>query len=161
MGRTVNMEGVGNYEPAPAGQYTVTFAKGEWDRAGERAKHPGEEYYKWQLTIADEIEGASGKTIYRNWNLLPQSLFVMRGDLQVLGYEEAFGEGALDANDFDVDAAIEWATGRRALATVVVQEYRYPEGHQKYGQTRRSNDITKLEQLEIPEMLAPASRRRG
>lgn len=161
MGRTIDFTGVGDYKPAPAGDYTVELTKFSWETAGANSKNPGSEYVKAQTTITDESSedgtGVQGKTIFVNWSMLPQALWNFQQAAVAFGIDPSRVEGA----GVDIDAVLADMVGRKAIASVNVEEYRYPQGHAKFGQTRSSNNVTGWQQAEIPEALSPASRRRG
>lgn len=160
VGRTVDFTGVGDFKPAPRGEYTTEFTKFEFAET-KTGKNAGSEYVKGQWTITDELaeDGetkVSGKIIFHNWSLLPQSLWVFKGDAVAAGIEPERLDGAVD-----IEAVLADMIGRKTISTVEVEDYTYPDGHQKAGQHRYSNSISKMEQADIPEALSPAGRRRG
>lgn len=159
VGRTIDFTGVGDYKPAPRGTYTIEFTKYEFAET-KSGKNAGSEYVKGQWTITDELADdgetkVSGKVVYHNWSLLPQSLWVFKGDAVAAGIEPARLEGAVD-----IEAILTDMVGRKTIGEVEVEDYVYPEGHQKAGQHRYSNSISSMTQADIPEALQPAGRRR-
>jgi hypothetical protein len=161
MGRVVDTSEVGTYKPVPTQRYVVELTGGDWVKI-KNGKNAGEDMYKAKLTIVDETaengEHVQGKVIFRNWNTMTNSLWVYFNDMEALGADPA----VLANPQHDMEAFIPTMIGRKAIANVIQTEYRYPEGHAKYGQSRFSNDIEgSLEQLDIPEALQPAGRRRG
>lgn len=160
MGRTIDFTGVGDYKPAPAGTYTTEFSKFEFTEI-KSGKNAGEEMVKGQWIITDELADdgetkVSGKVIFRNYQLLPQSLWVFKADAIAAGIDPDELAGQVD-----IEAVLQAMVGRKTISEVTVSDYVYPEGHQKAGQHRFSNEIAGMEQADIPEALAPAGRRRG
>lgn len=160
MGRTIDFTGVSDYKPAPRGPYTLEFTKYEFATT-KTGKNAGAEYVKGQWTIVDELaeDGetkVSGKIVFHNWSLLPQSLWVFKQDAVAAGIEPTQLDGAVD-----IEAVLAELVGRKAIGEVTVEEYTYPEGHAKAGQTRYSNAIASLTQAELPEALTAGGRRRG
>lgn len=176
MGRTIDFTGVGDYKPAPAGTYTTEFSKFEFTEI-KSGKNAGEEMVKGQWIITDELADdgetkVSGKVIYRNYQMLLQSLWVFKGDAIAAGIDPSRVSGKLYIRKSDaeedgnpgaesVEAVLTDMVGRKTISEVTVSDYVYPEGHQKAGQHRFSNEIAGMEQADIPEALAPAGRRRG
>lgn len=158
MGRVVNMAEAGNYKPAATGDYVLEFTGGEWVKI-KNGPNTGEDMYKAKFVIQDEVdangEPVQGKVIYHNWNTMPKSLWVYFRDAAALGASKE----DLENPALDLEVHIPTLVGRKALGHVTTSEYRYPEGHSKFGQSRFSNDIESLEALDVPEALQPAGRR--
>lgn len=166
MGRTIDFTGVGEYKPAPAGTYTVEFVKFSFEQT-KNGKNAGAEYIKGQGSIVDETaengEPVQGKAIWFNWSLLPQALWRFNQDATAFGVDLSQFQ-TTDENGkvtLDIERAVEAMVGRKANVTVSVEEYKYPEGHAKFGTSRWSNPVQNIEEAELPEVLAPASRRRA
>lgn len=159
-GRTIDFTGVGDYKPASAGNYTLELVKYSFEESGASSKNPGSEYVKAQTAITDETdemgEPVQGKVVFVNWSLLPQALWNFKGAAIAFGIDPTRLEGAVD-----IEAILGDMQGRKAIGTVTVEEYKYPAGHAKHGQSRWSNQVTDWQQADIPEALSPASRRRG
>lgn len=164
MGRTIDFTGVGDYKPAPGGSYTTEFSKYEFVEI-KNGKNAGQEQVKSQWIITDEFAAemdpatgepvkVSGKVIFRNYQLLTQSLWVFKGDAVAAGIDPARLDGAVD-----IEAVLADMVGRKTVSDVVVTDYVYPEGHAKAGQHRYSNEIVSMQEAELPEMLTPGGRR--
>src|SRR5437588_13003186 len=98
----VNLAGVetGN-DPVPAGRYLVKVTDCSEEEAGDKAKHPGSAYIKWELTIQspEEMTGvidldtkesktvkSQGRKLFVNTSLLPNALFAFKGILESSGH---------------------------------------------------------------------------
>lgn len=156
MGRTIDFSNVSDYKPAPAGSYTVEKGKHEFATT-KSGVNIGAEYVKAQLTITDDASAdgtpVSGKVVFINWSLLPQSLWRFKSDAIAFGIDPDRLEGTVD-----IEAILADMTGRKAVADVGVTSYRYPEGHAKFGQVRESNEVSNLQQAELPAALTPRRR---
>lgn len=160
MGRTIDFTGVGDFTPAPSGGYTLEFASFEFAEI-KSGKNAGADQVKAKYTITDETaeDGTrvSGKPVWRNYQLVPQALWVLKQDAVALGVSPDRFDG-----EVDIEAILGEMVGRKAIGQLSVQEYTYPNDHAKAGQKRYSNNIEKLEPMDLPEVLqAGGGRRRG
>jgi hypothetical protein len=89
---------VNDFEPLPAGWYTVAVTDGEMKESGPNSKNPGSEYIHWEYTV-QEGQFANRK-VWDNTTLLPHALFSLKGLLAAAGFPV---DGDLD---FEIDDVI-------------------------------------------------------
>lgn len=114
MGMRLNFADVevGNFDALPGGWYLVTVTDTDIKQAGEKAKHPGSDFVKFEYTIdepetvevEDEKNGgmkevkSKGRKFFDNASLLPNALFTLKEILLAVG-EEADGELEFNPED--------------------------------------------------------------
>ncbi len=109
MGLRINFADttVGENEAKPNGWYHVAVTDVEIKESGPNAKHPGKEYWNYELTIQDG--DYKDRKFWVNATLLPHALFTLKGMLQAasdadgnLKYTKAQVDGELDLEAEDL-----------------------------------------------------------
>jgi len=160
MGRVADFSGVGDYKTIPAGQYEVEVVSFDWkDPKGtpspdkiNPATGKAYQYANVKLVVQDETDDAGdkvqGHVLFDKLSESPKSLFVWKRAAVAFGEDPEAFDGKLD-----LDVIIGNMVGRRALATVAVENSKRDDGSD--GQ---SNKITGYAAVESPTS-ASASRR--
>lgn len=160
MGRTADFSGVGDYKPVAAGTYEAEYVRYEWKTPKSADAATDEDgnkfdYANTRLNITDELdsagEKAEGKVVFTTYSLNPKALWKLRQD--------AIASGAWNPEDLeavaDVDVILGRMMGRKVNITVTVQSFTRGD-----GSVRLSNNVEKVEALEVP-MTAISAGRRG
>lgn len=117
MSRVLDLGGASssNFDPIPAGIYTVAITDYEFKETGENAKHPETEYLNFEFTIQDgEYED---RKLWTNCMLPPYDPFMLKGLVSACE-----GQGVASSSDFDLDKWLEKAIGKTCSAVVKIRK---------------------------------------
>lgn len=117
MAIRVNLAGVeSEFEALPSGRYLCNITDGEIRESGPEAKHPGSEYIRWELTVAQgDFEG---RKLFTNSTLLEHALFSLHNVLKATG---KWDQKALDNPKFEFE--IDEVVGSQVVAVVAQRDY--------------------------------------
>jgi hypothetical protein len=160
MGRVADFSGVSDYKTIAAGQYEVEVVSFEWkDPKGtpspdkvNPATGKAYQYANVKLTVTDETDDAgekvAGHVLFDKFSESPKSLFVWKRAAIAFGEDPELFDNAVD-----LDVVIGNMVGRRAIATVAVEEFKRDD-----GTAGKSNKISTYASVEQPTSTS-ASRR--
>lgn len=160
MSRTADFTGVGEYNTIPAGSYEVEATSYEWkdpkDDGKKRDIDPDTgkpyQYANMKWVVRDEVDAegnkVEGHVLFNTYSKNPKSLFAMKRDAVALGEDPEF----FDENT-DLDVVLGNMSGRSGIAEVIYKEFAKED-----GSVRKSNEIKKIEPLEVATSIS-ASRR--
>lgn len=149
MARTVDFTGVGDFTPAPLGEYEVEATKFDW----RDNKDGNGEHCSMQYTITEELaeDGTKvqGKIVFQTYSPKPQALWKIKQDAMALGLDEELFEGVID-----LDVVIPAMIGRKGLATLTIEEY-----ENRKGETAYRNQIEEITEVPSSELAEVSGRR--